>query len=71
MSTNGITSWAVDLADIGAIYPFQGTEWLWLIAAIALWIWVHIMHVRRVGGDMDQSQKEFETEETEKIIDKY
>ena len=26
MSTNGLTSWAVDLKDIGAIYPFQGSE---------------------------------------------
>ena len=26
MSTNGMTSWAVDLKDVGAIYPFQGTE---------------------------------------------
>ena len=24
MSTNGMTSWAVDLKDVGAIYPFQG-----------------------------------------------
>ena len=26
MSTNGMTSWAVDLKDVGAIYPFQGWE---------------------------------------------
>ena len=24
MSTNGMTSWAVDLKDVGAIYPFPG-----------------------------------------------
>ena len=26
MSTNGMESWAVDLKDVSAIYPFQGTE---------------------------------------------
>jgi hypothetical protein len=26
MSTIGYSSWAVDLADVGAIYPFQGYE---------------------------------------------
>ena len=33
MSTNGLTSWAVDLKDIGAIYPFQGWEVLWSSSA--------------------------------------
>ena len=31
MSTNGMTSWAVDLKDVGAIYPFQGSETLLVI----------------------------------------
>ena len=31
MSTNGMTSWAVDLKDVGAIYPFQGWEVLMVI----------------------------------------
>ena len=35
MSTNGMTSWAVDLKDIGAIYPFQGTEVLLVIVGLA------------------------------------
>ena len=26
MSTNGMTSWAVDLSNVGAIYPFQGAK---------------------------------------------
>ena len=38
MSTNGLTSWAVDLKDIGAIYPFQGWEVLLVILGFAFWI---------------------------------
>ena len=36
MSTNGMESWAVDLKDVGAIYPFQGTEVLLVIIGLAV-----------------------------------
>ena len=36
MSTNGMTSWAVDLKDVGAIYPFQGTEVLLVLIGLTL-----------------------------------
>lgn len=42
MTTTGIESWAVDLAEVGAIYPFQGTEWLWVIIGLATWIGWHV-----------------------------
>jgi hypothetical protein len=38
MSTNGLTTWAVDLKDIGAIYPFQGWEVLMVILGFIFWI---------------------------------
>ncbi|MCY3879608.1 MAG: hypothetical protein OXF74_10585 [Rhodobacteraceae bacterium] len=46
MSTTGISSWAVDLADVGAIYPFQGAEFLMLIIGLVFWIWWHITTFR-------------------------
>ena len=46
MATTGISSWAVDLADVGAIYPFQGTEWLLTIIGVATWIGWHIWCMR-------------------------
>ena len=42
MSTNGMTSWAVDLKDVGAIYPFQGWEVVMVILGLAFWIGWHI-----------------------------
>ncbi|MCC5975745.1 MAG: hypothetical protein JJT81_17080 [Rubellimicrobium sp.] len=46
MSTTGITTWAVDLAEIGAIYPFQGTETLLWIIGVAAWIGWHVWSIR-------------------------
>jgi hypothetical protein len=57
MSTNGMTSWAVDLAEVGAIYPFQGWEFLMFLLAVAFWIWWHVAQLRQeaseIRGEMD------------------
>jgi len=45
MSTTGIESWAVDLKDVTAIYPFQGTEFLLFLIGMALWILWHIWQI--------------------------
>jgi hypothetical protein len=42
MSTTGVESWAVDLKDIGAIYPFQGSEGILVIVGLLLWIGWHM-----------------------------
>ena len=46
MSTTGIDSWAVDLANIGAIYPFQGWETPMAILGVVLWIAWHVWQIR-------------------------
>jgi hypothetical protein len=55
MTTNGLTSWAVDLKDVGAIYPFQGLELLFVILGLIFWIGWHVI----------QTRQETETIETE------
>jgi len=40
-----VTSWVEHLSaeEIGGvIYPWVGTEWLWLTIAVVFWIWFHI-----------------------------
>ena len=49
MSTIGLESWAVDLKDVGAVYPFQGTEVLMVIVAVVLWIGWHLWQLRAEG----------------------
>jgi hypothetical protein len=52
MSTNGLTSWAVDLKDVGAIYPFQGSEVLMVILGLAFWIGFHILQLRNEAREI-------------------
>ncbi len=42
MSTGSFENWAGDIADIGPIYPFVGSEFLLWIIGLALWIIWHI-----------------------------
>jgi hypothetical protein len=46
MSTTGVSTWAVDLAEVGPIYPFQGLEWLFAILAVGAWLGWHVWCIR-------------------------
>ena len=46
MSTTGIENWAVDLKDVAAIYPMQGSEWLLFIIGMAAWIGWHVWCIK-------------------------
>ncbi len=71
MSTNGMTSWAVDLKDVGAIYPFQGTETLLVIIGLAFWIGWHIWQIRHENRELEAEVKRLNAERTRKAIDRY
>ncbi|MCC7251259.1 hypothetical protein [Hyphomicrobium sp.] len=72
MSTNGITSWAVDLKDVGAIYPFQGTEVILVIAGVAFWILWHIVQMRQEGADLRYDEQHANKKQLiEQAIDEY
>lgn len=53
MSTIGISSWAVDLKDVGAIYPFQGFEVPMVIAGVVFWLVWHIWQMRRETAELN------------------
>jgi len=38
----------------GAVYPFIGTEWLWLTIAVVFWLW---FHVATGTGEAEEQQK--------------
>jgi hypothetical protein len=46
MSTTGIDSWAVDLADVTTIYPFQGSEVIMVIIAVVFWLIWHVWQLK-------------------------
>ncbi|MDC1054565.1 hypothetical protein OAU87_05610 [Alphaproteobacteria bacterium] len=50
-----VTSWVEALnAGETVIYPFVGTEWLWLIIAIAFWI---VWHVRSSASETEENDE--------------
>jgi hypothetical protein len=71
MSTNGIESWAVDLKDIGAIYPFQGTESFLVILGVAFWIGFHVMQARVETRELADAERDFDAEHSNNSIDRY
>ena len=72
MSTNGITTWAVDLANVGAIYPFQGTETEMVLAGLAFWILWHIVQFNQEAADIRYDmQHKNRSDEINQAIDQY
>jgi hypothetical protein len=71
MSTNGMTSWAVDLKDVGAIYPFQGTETLLVIIGVAFWIGWQIWQIRHENAELEAEKARANAERIKKAIDRY
>lgn len=52
MST-GIEAWK-NLADIGPIYPFVGSEVMWVIIGLVLWI---VWHVLQISNEKESHEK--------------
>jgi hypothetical protein len=71
MLTIGYQSWAVDLKDVGAIYPFQGWETPMAIAGIAFWIVWHIWQIRYENADLKATDVDADIEKAKKAIDRY
>ncbi|RUV03898.1 hypothetical protein EOB36_04915 [Mesorhizobium sp. M6A.T.Cr.TU.017.01.1.1] len=71
MSTNGMESWAVDLKDVGAIYPFQGSEVVMVIIGLVFWIGWHVLQTRHESAEIEADMAADRTgEETRKAIDR-
>ncbi|MGB7205295.1 MAG: hypothetical protein WBD37_07470 [Anderseniella sp.] len=71
MSTIGLDSWAVDLKDVGAIYPFQGSEVLMVIIGVAFWIGWHFMQAKVEAKELEDAERDFNAEHSKTSIDRY
>ncbi|MGE0210654.1 MAG: hypothetical protein AB7S41_03080 [Parvibaculaceae bacterium] len=72
LATIGLSSWAVDLKDVGAIYPFQGWEVLMVILGLAFWIGWHVLQLRHEERDIQRElQANARAEHAKKAIDRY
>jgi len=58
MSTIGYSSWAVDLKNVAAVYPFQGWEWAMVVAAFVFWILWHIVQIWQENREYKEDRTE-------------
>jgi hypothetical protein len=67
-----MTSWAVDLANVGAIYPFPGIEVLLVIVGLAFWIAWHVLQTRQETAELNRDlAADPRGEAAKKAIDQY
>lgn len=65
MSTTSVESWAVELADIGPIYPFVGSEGLMVVLAVVAWIGWHIWQIRDEKRQEEEILRDLESHQSE------
>ncbi len=71
MATNSYDSWAVDLANISAIYPFQGSEFFLTIAGLIFWLGWHWFQIRRESAHFENVQELYDPEKVKEYLKRY
>jgi len=46
MTTGSFASWTGNIADLGPLYPFVGSEWFFVVVAFIVWMLWHIIQIR-------------------------
>jgi hypothetical protein len=67
----GLSSWAVDLKDVGAIYPFQGFEVPMVIVAVVFWVLWHVWQISHENAELRAKSSHADTQKTKSAIDRY
>lgn len=57
------STWAVDLANTGAVYPWQGYELIMVILAVAAWIIWHIIQLREEKEEFAEDIEKYGSKE--------
>ncbi len=71
MSTMGLDSWAVDLKDVGTVYPFAGSEVLMVILCLIFWLGFHVYQIKAENDQWDDSSHDADNASAGKSIDRY
>lgn len=71
MSTIEYSSWAVDLAEVGPVYPLQGWEVLMVIIGVVFWLGWHVIQHRRETKELQQQVKDYSKQSASHNIDGY
>ncbi len=55
----GLTTWNMNLLEIGTLYPFPGTEMLWAIIGLGTWIVWHLIQMRSENKNLVEEEQHF------------
>ena len=65
-------SWAVDLANVGAVYPWQGLEVIMVLIAVAAWIIWHIIQISQENREFVDDIKAYgKPDQIRKALDEH
>jgi hypothetical protein len=59
MSTGSVANWTGNIADIGPIYPFVGSEFLLWVIGMALWVGWHLWQARNESREYEEEKERF------------
>lgn len=63
-------TWAVDLADMGAVYPWVGAEMIMVLVAVLLWLLWHVVQFREENHEYAEDVKRYGNREAlQKALD--
>lgn len=68
MSTGTFENWAGNITEIGVMYPFEGSEFILVIAGVAFWLIWQISQLKSENKTLDDQVKEL-TKEKLKSLD--
>ena len=60
MST--ITTWSTNPADVGPMYPFVGTEWIFLVICVAGWLIWQVWQIKSENATYEEDSKKLQGE---------
>ena len=66
MST--ITTWSTNPADVGPMYPFVGTEWIFLVICVAGWLIWHVWQIKAENATYEEDSEKLQGEELTEAI---
>ena len=67
----GLQSWAVDLKDVGAIYPFQGWETAMVTAGVVFWLFWHVWQISHENAELKAKSNHVDHAKAKAAIDRY
>lgn len=67
-----MTTWAVDLANVGPVYPWIGFELIMVLVAVALWILWHVIQIRQENAELERDIRLYgDRESIRKVLDEH